>query len=120
VLVPGGLAYFSEPIYAGEFNAIMSLFHDERIVREAAFAALVRAAASGRFALAAERFWRAQRRFAGFAEFDERLIRATHTEHRLSDATYAKVRERFLPHLAADGTATFDQPMRVDVLRRRA
>jgi len=120
VLVPGGLAYFSEPIYAGEFNAIMSLFHDERIVREAAFAALVRAAASGRFALAAERFWRAKRRFAGFAEFDERLIRATHTEHRLSDATYAKVRERFLPHLAADGTATFDQPMRVDVLRRRA
>jgi len=120
VLVPGGLAYFSEPIYAGEFNAIMSLFHDERIVREAAFAALVRAVASARFALAAERFWRAKRRFAGFAEFDERLIRATHTEHRLSDATYAHVRERFLTHLAADGTATFDQPMRVDVLRRRA
>jgi ubiquinone/menaquinone biosynthesis C-methylase UbiE len=119
VLAPGGFAYFSEPIYAGDFNAVVALFHDERVVREAAFAALVRAVGSGRFELAAERFWRAKRRFAGFAEFDERLIRATHTEHRLSDATYAKVRERFLPHLAADGTATFDQPMRVDVLRRR-
>jgi SAM-dependent methyltransferase len=119
VLAPGGFAYFSEPIYAGDFNAVVALFHDERDVREAAFAALVRAVESGRFVLAAERFWRAKRRFAGFAEFDERLIRATHTEHRLSDATYAKVRERFLPHLAADGTATFDQPMRVDVLRRR-
>jgi SAM-dependent methyltransferase len=118
VLAPGGLAYFSEPIYAGEFNAIMSLFHDERAVREAAFAALVRAVASGRFELAAERFWRAKRRFEGFAEFDERLIRATHTEHRLSPAVYAAVRERFLRHLAPDGSATFEQPMRVDVLRR--
>ena len=120
VLVPGGFAYFSEPIYAGEFNAIMSLFHDERAVREAAFAALVRAVATGRFELVAERFWQARRRFAGFAEFDERMIGATHTTHRLSRATHAAVRERFLRHLASDGTATFDQPMRVDVLRRRA
>jgi ubiquinone/menaquinone biosynthesis C-methylase UbiE len=120
VLVPGGLAYFSEPIYAGEFNAIMSLFHDERVVREAAFASLVRAVESGRFALAAERFWQAKRRYAGFAEFDERMIGATHTTHRLSAGTYAAVRERFLRHLSPDGTATFDQPMRVDVLCRRA
>jgi len=120
VLAPGGFAYFSEPIYAGEFNAIMSLFHDERAVREAAFAALVRAVATGRFELVAERFWQARRRFAGFAEFDERMIGATHTTHRLSRATHATVRERFLRHLAPDGTATFDQPMRVDVLRRRA
>jgi len=120
VLVPGGFAYFSEPIYAGEFNAIMSLFHDERAVREAAFAALVRTVATGRFELVAERFWQARRRFAGFAEFDERMIGATHTTHRLSRATHAAVRERFLRHLAPDGTATFDQPMRVDVLRRRA
>lgn len=120
VLVPGGLAYFSEPIYAGEFNAIVSIFHDERVVREAAFATLVRAVESGRFELAAERFWTAKRRFAGFAEFDERMIGATHTAHRLSAETYAAVRARFERHLDADGTATFDQPMRVDVLRRRA
>jgi len=119
VLVAGGLAYVSEPIYDGEFNAIVSMFHDERAVREAAFAALVRAVASGRFELAAERFWRAKRRFAGFAEFDDRLIRATHTDHRLSPGVYAAVRERFLRHLAPDGTATFEQRMRVDVLRRR-
>jgi ubiquinone/menaquinone biosynthesis C-methylase UbiE len=120
VLAPGGLAYFSEPIYAGEFNAIMSMFHDERVAREAAFAALSRAVASGRFELVAERFWRARRRYAGFAEFDERMIGATHTCHRLSAETHAAVRERFERHLAPDGTATFDQPMRVDVLRRRA
>ena len=119
VLRPGGLAYFSEPVYAGEFNAIVALFHDERHARHAAFDALVRAVASGPFELVAERFWQAKRRFAGFAEFDLRMIRATHTEHRLSSDTYATVRQRFERHVAADGSATFDQPMRVDVLRRR-
>ena len=33
----------SEPVYAGEFNAILRLFHDEQQVREAAFAAVCRA-----------------------------------------------------------------------------
>jgi len=119
VLVPGGLACFSEPVYAGEFNAVVALFHDERVVRERAFAALERAVASGRFELVTERFWTAKRHYADFAEFDERMIRATHTEHRLSPATLAKVREGFEHHVGADGSATFDQPMRLDVLRRR-
>ena len=42
VLKPGGLAWISEPVYAGEFNDILRLFHDEKQVREAAFAAIRR------------------------------------------------------------------------------
>lgn len=37
VLKPGGLAYISEPVYAGGFNDIMRIFHNEKSVREAAF-----------------------------------------------------------------------------------
>ncbi len=37
VLKPGGLAYISEPVYSGNFNEILSLFNDEKEVREAAF-----------------------------------------------------------------------------------
>ena len=33
VLKPGGFAYISEPIFAGKFNDILRLFHDEEIVR---------------------------------------------------------------------------------------
>ena len=46
VLKPGGMAYISEPVFAGEFNEILRLFHDEQIVREKAFAAIKRAVAS--------------------------------------------------------------------------
>lgn len=118
VLVTGGVAAFVEPVYAGEFNALVSLFHDEKQVREAAFAALQRAIAGGAFELATEEFYLANRRFADFTEFEDRLIRATHTEHRLTEAQYAAVRARFAECVGPDGAA-FLQPMRVDVLRRR-
>ena len=40
VLRPCGLVYISEPIYAGNFNDILRLFHDEQAVRLAAPAAV--------------------------------------------------------------------------------
>ena len=36
VLVPGGLVYISEPIFDGDYNELLRLFHDEREVRAAA------------------------------------------------------------------------------------
>ena len=46
VLRPGGWLYVSEPVYAGDFNDILRLFHDEGAVRQAAREALDRAARS--------------------------------------------------------------------------
>jgi ubiquinone/menaquinone biosynthesis C-methylase UbiE len=117
VLRTGGLALFSEPVYAGEFNAVMSIFHDEKRVREAAFATLERAVASGLFELAAEEFYSAARRFANFEDFERRMIGVTHTDHRLTAAQMDAVRERFARSVGDDG-AIFHQPMRVDVLRK--
>ena len=117
VLVPGGHAAFSEPVYAGEFNALMAIFHDEKRVREAAFGALLRAVAAGRFELVAERFHTAERRFADFADFERRMIGVTHTAHRLTPGELAAVRERFA-QTATPAGALFHQPMRVDVLRK--
>ncbi len=119
VLRPGGLAWISEPIYAGPYNDVMKLFHDERVVREAAFDAVTRAVASGRLGLERELFFRAPVKFADFAEFDRRMLQVTHTEHRLDEALRARVRSAFEAHLGADG-AHFAQPMRVDLLRRPA
>lgn len=117
VLRPGGLAFFSEPVYAGELNAVTSIYHDEKIVREAAFATLQRAVASGLFELVAEEFHTTVRRYANFEEFERRMIGVTHTEHRLTAAQMSAVRERFARSMTDDG-ATFRQPMRVDVLRK--
>lgn len=117
VLKPGGLAWISEPVYAGEFNEILRLFHDEREVREAAFAAVRQAVHTGRFALLGQHFFSTPGHFDSFAQFEERIIQVTHTDHRLSPERLAAVREKFESHLTAAG-ATFRNPLRIDVLRK--
>jgi SAM-dependent methyltransferase len=117
VLKPGGLAWISEPVFAGELNEIMRLFHDEKIVREAAFAAVCRAVEDGRLSLNEERFFNTRSLFDSFEQFDARMIRVTHSNHALSPELYREVQEKFAAHLTSDG-ATFLNPQRVDLLQR--
>lgn len=119
VLRPGGLAYISEPIYAGAFNEILRLFHDEGSVRQAAFEAVRNAVADNVLELVEQRFFNTRNDFTDFAEFDQRLLQATHTEHNLSPQLYETVRQRFNAHMTGDG-AHFVMPIRVDLLRRPA
>jgi SAM-dependent methyltransferase len=116
VLKPGGVAYISEPVYAGDFNQILKLFHDEKAVREAAFAAETRAVTSGRLTLVTQRFFLQPMHFADFGHFEQQVIKATHTEHRLSAETLEKVRSKFQGYMTPDG-ATFQMPIRVDLFR---
>jgi SAM-dependent methyltransferase len=118
VLRPGGLAYISEPVYAGDFNDILRLFHDEKVVREAAFAAIARAVDRRLLLLEREIFFDAVTRFDGFEEFERRIIGATHSTFDIDDALYGKIKARFMPHVDADGIAEFPNPMRVDLLRK--
>ena len=117
VLKPGGLAYISEPVFAGDFNEILRLFHDEKAVREAAFSAVERAVATGRFELASEKFFSTPSHFETFEHFEERILNVTHTEHRLSPDLYRRVREQFMCHMTPHG-ADFETPLRVDLLRK--
>ncbi len=117
VLKPGGLAWISEPVFAGELNEIMRLFHDEQIVREAAFAAMCKAVDSGLLALDRELFFHTRSLFDSFEQFDQRMIKVTHSNHQLAPAVYAAVKAKFEAHLGPDG-ATFHNPQRVDVLRK--
>jgi len=119
VLKPGGLAYFSEPVFAGDYNEIMRLFHDEEAVREAAFACLRKAVLDGLFEFVDERFFATESRFESFAQFESRVLQVTHSDHRLSGELHDTVRSRFMAHLGPQG-ARFRQPMRVDLLRRPA
>lgn len=119
VLKPGGLAYLSEPIFAGEYNEIMRLFHDEEEVRRAAFEAVKRAVDAGRMTLVKQIFFKTPLRFRDFAQFERGVLHVTHTAHRLSPQLHAQVRERFERHMTPDG-AFFQIPMRVDLLRKDA
>jgi len=120
VLKPGGLAYISEPVYAGAFNDILRLFNDEQRVREAAFAAVKEAVSDGLFDLVDELFFDSISRFQGFDEFEERILGATHSEYQVDANLHAQVKAAFLPHLGPDGVAEFRSPNRMDLLRRPA
>ncbi len=117
VLKPGGLAWISEPVYAGEFNDILRLFHDEKDVREAAFGAVRGAVEAGLFSLAGQHFFATPGHFDSFSQFEERIIQVTHSNHQLSPELLAVVREKFEAHLTATG-ADFQNPLRIDVLRK--
>jgi len=117
VLKPGGLAYISEPVYAGEFNEILRLFNDEKIVRAAAFSALEKAVDDGLFELAEEVFFNSPRHYESFAEFEDNTINATHSNYILDEELHARVKRLFEQHIGDDG-AHFFNPIRVDLLRR--
>lgn len=117
VLKPGGLAYISEPVFAGPFNEIMRLFNDEQRVREAAFAALKRATESGLFQLREEIFFETPFTYPDFRTFADRVINVTYAAHQLDEGLYNEVRNRFMAHMTEQG-ARFLKPIRVDVLRR--
>lgn len=117
VLKPGGLAWISEPVFAGELNEVFRLFHDEKAVREAAFAAIRKAVAVGRLSLEKQLFFNTRSFFETFAQFDQRMIQVTHTNHQLAPELYRQVKEKFESYLTPEG-ATFLNPQRVDVLRK--
>ncbi len=117
ILRPGGHAYISEPVFAGEFNEVLRMFHDEQAVREAAFAAVTRAVDSGLLELAGQTFFQSPTHFRDFAEFENRILKVTHTEHSLAPELYAAVKARFEGHMTPDG-AHFSTPIRVDLLRK--
>ncbi|MFA6920999.1 MAG: class I SAM-dependent methyltransferase [Gallionella sp.] len=119
VLKPGGYAYISEPVYAGDFNEILRLFHDEKTVREQAFAAGLRAASSGLLSIQQQVFFMQAMHFDDFAQFESQVIGVTHTEHRLSPELLERVRLAFDRHMTSGG-ADFTMPVRVDLFRKNS
>lgn len=119
ILAPGGWFYASEPVYAGEFNDIVKQFHDEGLVRAAAYAALERARDRGRLAWEREIVFDTSLQFRDFNDFVDRIVRVTHTDMRFEGEVERETRERFQRHMTPAG-ARFVRRMRINVLRKPA
>lgn len=119
VLKPGGWLYVSEPVYAGEFNEIVKAFHDEGHVRAEAYKALRRADAAGVMAEELEHEFMAPLAFRDYDDFVEKIVRATHSNHRYGAEVEAEVRSKLARHAGPDGAMKFIRPMRVNLLRKR-
>lgn len=118
VLVPGGLAFIAEPIYAGDFNSILKLFNDEQEVRAEAFAAIQAAVNSGKFKLVEQVFFDTVVRFQGFADYEARILGATHLDMEIDPGLREKIKAAFEAFVDTDGIAKFLAPTRVDLLQR--
>lgn len=119
VLKPGGLAYISEPVFAGEFNEVIRLFHDESTVRLAAFEALGRAVEQDVLSLEEEYFFKNVIRLDHFGQFEKGILNVTHTDHALTPELLAEVKQRF-ESCRSEGGFVFEIPNRVDLLRKPA
>lgn len=117
VLRPGGAAWFTEPVYWGPFNELLSMIHDEREVRQAAFAALTAAVERGDFVCEAEVFFQSAGQYASWDAFAERFLNITHTLLDVDDARRELIRAAFERHMTPTG-ARFLRPHRVDLLRK--
>jgi len=114
---PGSLAYISEPVYSGDLNEIMSLFNDERVVRQAAFDAVKQAVKQEILELKEQIFFNSPGHYRNFEHFEQRMLNVTHTQHQIDATLYAKIKQAFMRHMTDDG-ADFLKPSRVDLLRR--
>lgn len=117
VLKSGGLAYISEPIFAGDFNEILRLFHDEEKVRQAAFEALKRVVDSRKLVLKEELFFNTAVCFDNFKQYSDQVIDVTFKQHRLSEELYGKVVWKF-EQIFVRNEGRFLTPIRVDILQK--
>jgi len=117
VLKPGGLAYISEPVFAGSFNEVIRLFHDESTVRLAAFEAVARAVDAAKLELVEETFFTSVLRLMHFGQFEAGILNATHTDHDLTPELLEEVKARFESYKSEEGYV-FQTPNRVDLLRK--
>ncbi|MDR0275228.1 MAG: class I SAM-dependent methyltransferase [Burkholderiaceae bacterium] len=115
VLRSGGWVFISEPVYAGPFNEIVRLFHDEGAVRQQTLQATQRAIESGGFRLARRQEFLTPVSFRDFDDFRQRMMQPTHIELTVAPALQASVRRAYEAHQSAGG-AHFIRPMRADLL----
>lgn len=118
VLRPGGWLYISEPVYEGELNDIIKLFHDEGAVRAAAYQAIRRADREGVMRLESEHHFDMPAHYSGFAEFLEKHVETTHSQKNYTPEIAVEVRRLFEARMGPQG-ADFVRPMRVSLMRRR-
>lgn len=120
VLVGGGLLYIAEPIAEGPRFELGRLVDDETEIRALAYQALKTAAASDGWMMVEEYLYRYESIIPNFEHFRDTTLRirperatilATHEERLRAD-----FQRLGRPH---DQGVAFDQPMRVNILKRQ-
>ncbi len=118
VLKPNGLAYISEPLFMGEQNYLISLFHDEEVVRQDAFDAVKTCVDEGKMKLFKEIFFNSEISYSNFADFEKKQMNLTYNDDSIDNTLYNKIKEEYLKLANNDESSYFLKPFRVDILQK--
>ena len=119
VLKPNGLAYISEPLFQGEQNHLISLFHDEQQVRIDAFEAIKNFVDQEEMVLFQEIFFQSEIVYKNFDDFKTRQMDVTYNEPICDTTLIETVKTAYNSYAKEDGSTYFLKPFRVDILQKR-
>lgn len=117
VLKPNGLFYISEPLYSGQQNELISLFHDEKQVRIDAFEAIKESVEKEEFKLFRELFFQTEISYKNFEEFKLKHINLNYHYDRVNEELEKKIKVKYDSFANEDGSTAFLKPFRVDILQ---
>ncbi len=83
VLKPNGLVYISEPLFKGEQNDLVAMFHDEEKVRIDAFEAIKKSVDNQTFKLFREIFFQTEMIYKDFEDFKNKQMNLTYNNNLL-------------------------------------
>ncbi len=121
VLKPNGIAYISEPLFQGEQNELIRLFHDEEQVRINAFEAIKEAVEKEEFKLFQEIFFQSEVTYESFEDFENKMMNVTYNDNNIDETLRKKVEEKYKSFgvkKCSNEKLTFLKPFRVDILQK--
>jgi len=117
VLKPNGLVYISEPLFMGEQNELIAMFHDEEQVRIDAFEHIKEAVESEKFKLFREIFFQTEIVYENFEDFKNKQMNLTYNDNTITQQLEEEIKNKF--NSFNDGEQTsFMKPFRVDILQK--
>lgn len=118
VLKPGGLAYISEPLFQGQQNELIAMFHDEEQVRIEAFEAIKDFVEQDKIKLFKEMFFYQESSYKNFADFKNKHMNLSYNDDNISKTLEGEIKEKYLSFSNKDESAYFLKPFRVDILQK--
>ncbi|NVJ52786.1 MAG: methyltransferase domain-containing protein [Campylobacteraceae bacterium] len=116
VLKPNAIAYISEPLFQGDQNELIRLFHDEEQERIDAFEAIKEAVEKEEFKLFQEVFFQSEITYDNFEDFENKMMNVTYNDNNIDESLRNKVKEKY--ESFGGGKLTFLKPFRVDILQK--
>ncbi|WP_226896403.1 class I SAM-dependent methyltransferase [Poseidonibacter ostreae] len=117
VLKPNALVYISEPLFKGEQNELIAMFHDEEQVRIDAFTHIKEAVETEEFKLFREIFFQTEVTYKDFEDFKTKQMNLSYNDNNITPQLEEKIKNKFNSYNNGKETS-FMKPFRVDILQK--